>query len=70
MNNLALLRQLLSFMSIKDPNGDWDELDAVDATKQDLIYLLAVLTEWISEGLEITPIVKEDIEYLNQIITN
>lgn len=63
-NQTYLLRSVLNFMAIQDPNGDWDELDPMDATTEDLQYLLDTLTEWINDGLEITPRVQGYIDYL------
>jgi hypothetical protein len=68
--NKPLLSSLLSFMQTQDPNGEWSEaIDNLDdITKQDVTYILEVLTNWINDGLEVTPRIQEYINYLNELL--
>lgn len=69
MNQTYKLAAILDFFTLQDPAGDWDELDAADATKADIMFLFDTLNYWISEGLEVTPKVKEYLAFLKEEIS-
>jgi hypothetical protein len=47
-------------MQSQDKNGTW-----LEATIDEKDYILETLTEWVNEGLEVTPRVKGYIDYLS-----
>jgi hypothetical protein len=48
-------------MQSQDKNGTW-----LEASENEKVYILETLTEWINDGLEVTPRVKGYIEYLSK----
>lgn len=67
-NQTYKLAAILDFFTLQDPAGDWSELEAADATKADISFMYDTLTEWITEGLEVTPKVQDYLDFLKEEI--
>lgn len=60
----STLKSILKFMQREDPNGIWDELEPTEALKEDYIYILETLNDWIDSGLKVTPELENYLAWL------